>query len=132
MPLVAHSIGTGDYESYAVHSLEILFGLWGGGVAGVRSGGSDGQTTVQLDYADGRRAVWQVYRRIAWQFHLAVFGTDGMDEAYVRFADRYAIFRATAERMIRFVEQRRSPVPVQETIEIVRLLETVRNVQRMA
>jgi predicted dehydrogenase len=131
-PLVAHSIGTGDYDSYAVHSLEILFGLWGGGVADVRSGGSQDQTTVQLDYADGRRAIWQVYRRIAWQFHLAVFGTAGMDEAYVRFADRYAIFRATAERMVSFFEQRRSPVPVQETIEIVRLLQTVRDAQRMA
>src|SRR5207253_2807362 len=50
-PLAAHSIGTGEYESYAVHSLEILFGLWGGGVTRVRSSGQPGFTTVQLDYA---------------------------------------------------------------------------------
>jgi Bacterial extracellular solute-binding proteins, family 5 Middle/Oxidoreductase family, NAD-binding Rossmann fold len=41
-PLAAHSIGTGEYESYAVHSLEILFGLWGGGITGVHSAGQDG------------------------------------------------------------------------------------------
>ena len=131
-PLVAHSIGTGDFESYAVHSLEILFGLWGGGVDRVQSTGSTGQSTVQLDYGDGRRAVWQVYERMAWQFHLAVYGTDGMDEAFVTFGDRYAIFRETAARMVEFVNRRQSPVPVGETIEIVRLLEVVRTAQLAA
>jgi hypothetical protein len=129
-PLAAHSIGTGDYESYAVHSLEILFGLWGGGVTRVNSTGQAGYVTTQLEYADGRRAVWEVCQRMAWQFHLAVYGTAGMDQTQVVFADRYTIFRATAARMAEFVQCRVSPVPVEETIEIVRLLETVRNAQR--
>jgi predicted dehydrogenase len=131
-PLVAHSIGTGDYESYAVHSLEILFGLWGGGVTSVRSSGSQGQTTVQLDYADGRRALWQVYQRMAWQFHLAVYGTAGMDQACVSFADRYSIFRETAAQMVQFFDRRLSPVPAEQTIEIVRLLDQVRGAQHAA
>jgi predicted dehydrogenase len=129
-PLAAHSIGTGDYESYAVHSLEMLFGLWGGGVTGVRSRGDLDFATTQLDYADGRRAIWQVCQRMAWQFHLAVYGTDGMDQAFVKFTDRYTIFRETAARMVEFVQHRDSPVRVDETIEIVRLLERVRNAQR--
>ncbi|MDQ3808973.1 MAG: Gfo/Idh/MocA family oxidoreductase [Chloroflexota bacterium] len=128
-PLAAHSIGTGEYDSYAVHSLEILFGLWGGGVAHVRSSGHAGFTTAQLEYADGRRAVWQVCQRMAWQFHLAVYGTDGMDQAFVTFEDRYTIFRETAARMAQFAAQRTSPVPIQETLEIVRLLRAVRNAQ---
>jgi predicted dehydrogenase len=131
-PLAAHSIGTGDYESYAVHSLEILFGLWGGGVTQVHGSGQPGFETAQLDYADGRRAVWQVCQRMAWQFHLAVYGTAGMDAAFVEFTDRYTIFRETAARMVEFAQQRTSPVPVHETIEIVRLLETVRNAQRVS
>ncbi len=129
-PLAAHSIGTGDYESYAVHSLEILFGLWGGGVSAVHSSGRSGFTTVQLDYTDGRRAVWQVCQRMAWQFHLAVYGTNGVDEAHVKFDDRYTIFRATAERMAQFAQHRISPVAIQETLEIVRLLHAVHNAQR--
>jgi predicted dehydrogenase len=129
-PLAAHSIGTGDYESYAVHSLEILFGLWGGGVSAVSSSGHSGFTTAQLDYGDGRRAIWQVCQRMAWQFHLAVFGTDGVDEARVTFADRYTIFRETAARMAHFAQQRISPVPIEETLEIVRLLHAVHNAQR--
>jgi predicted dehydrogenase len=131
-PLAAHSIGTGDYESYAVHSLEILFGLWGGGVTEARGSGHTGFETAQLDYADGRRAVWQVCQGMAWQFHLAVYGTAGMDQAYVGFGDRYTIFRETAARMVEFMQRRASPVPVDETIEIVRLLESVRNAQPVA
>jgi predicted dehydrogenase len=131
-PLAAHSIGTGDYESYAVHSLEILFGLWGGGVTHVRGSGQPGFETVQLDYADGRRAVWQVCQRMAWQFHLSVYGTDGVDQTFVGFADRYTIFRETAAQMVAFAQHRASPVPIHETVEIVRLLETVRNEQRVS
>ena len=131
-PLAAHSIGTGDYESYAVHSLEILFGLWGGGVTHVHGSGQPGFETAQLDYADGRRAIWQVCQRMAWQFHLAVYGTEGVDQAFVGLSDRYTIFRETAARMVEFVQRRASPVPVAETIEIVRLLETVRNAQRVS
>ena len=131
-PLVAHSIGTGDYESYAVHSLEILFGLWGGGISRVQSTGQPGRTTVQLDYADGRRAIWQVFVSMAWQFHLSVYGTHGMDQAHVAFSDRYAIFRETAARLAEFMERKLSPVPVEETIEIVGLLDTVRAAQRRA
>jgi predicted dehydrogenase len=129
-PLVAHSIGTGDYESYAVHSLEILFGLWGGGVTRVQSVGETGNTSAQLDYADGRRAIWQVCQPMAWQFNLSVYGTRGMDHTLVTFEDRYRIFRETAARMAQFAQLRASPVPPPETVEIVRLLAAVRNAQQ--
>lgn len=131
-PLVAHSIGTGEYDTYAVHSLEILFGLWGGGVTQIRGSGQPGFETAQLDYADGRRAIWQVCQPMAWQFHLAVYGTAGMDEALVVFGDRYTIFRETAAQMVEFVQRRASPVPIDQTLEIVRLLEAVRNSQRLS
>ena len=62
-PLAAHSIGTGDFDSYAVHSLEILFGLWGGGVTAVQSLGQPGHDVVRLVYGDGREALWQTCRR---------------------------------------------------------------------
>ncbi len=66
---------------------------------------------------------------MAWQFHLGVYGTQGMDQAFVTFGDRYTIFRETAARMVEFVGRRESPVPIDETIEIVRLLEAVRTAQ---
>ena len=125
-PLAAHVIGTGEYGIYAVHSLEFLLAVWGGGVVRVRSSGQAGFDTAQLDYADGRRAMWQICRELGWLFHLGVYGTDGMDEATVTFGDRYAIFKATAARIVDFVERRESPVPLAETLEIVRLLGLVR------
>ena len=69
---------------------------------------------------------------MAWQFHVAAFGSLGMDEAFVTFADRYRIFRETAVRMAQFVTERASPVPIAETLEIVRLLAAVHNAQRNA
>jgi predicted dehydrogenase len=125
-PLAAHVIGTGEYGIYAVHSLEFLLAVFGGGVIRLLSTGREESDVAQLDYADGRRAIWQVCRELSWLFHLGIFGTEGMDEAAVSFGDRYAIFKETAARIVQFVERRESPVPLTETLEIVRLLELVR------
>ncbi len=121
-PLAAHVIGTGDYTSYAVHSLEFLLSVWGGGVSGLQSLGEEGFDTIKLDYSDGRRAIWQVCKGLDWRFHLAIYGDNGMDEASIVFNDRYALFRNTAAQMVRFMTTGESPVPLSDTLEIVRLL----------
>lgn len=121
-PLAAHVIGTGDYASYAVHSLEFLLSVWGGGVSRLQSLGEEGFDTVKLDFSDGRRAVWQVCKPIDWRFHLSVYGTDGMDEATIVFNDRYALFRNTAAEIVKFMSTGQSPVPLADTLEIVTLL----------
>lgn len=121
-PLAAHVIGTGDYASYAVHSLEFLLSVWGGGVSALHSLGECGFDTVKLDFADGRRAVWQVCKPIDWRFHLSIYGPNGMDEASVVFADRYALFRNTAAQIVQFMVTGESPVPLADTLEIVALL----------
>ena len=53
--------------------------------------------------------------------------TGRLSEAF--FNDRYSIFRATAERIATFAEERSSPVPISETLEIVRLLSAVHDAQ---
>ena len=121
-PIAAHVMGTGDYASYAVHSLEFLLSVWGSGVTGLQSLGKAGFDTVMLDFGNERRAVWQVCKEIDWRFHLAVYGTDGMDEATIVFADRYGLFRNTAAQIVRFMTTGESPVPLVDTLEIVRLL----------
>jgi hypothetical protein len=126
MPVTAHSIGTGDYDSYAVHSLETLAAVWGSGIARLQSIGAVDHDTVQLTYHDGRRAVWQVCRTIGWFFHVAVYGSLALDQAFVQQSDRYVLFKSTAEQIVRFFDERQSPVPIAETLEIVRVLETAR------
>jgi predicted dehydrogenase len=121
-PLAAHVIGTGDYTSYAVHSLEFLLSVWGGGVTSLHSLGEAGFDTIKLDYGDHRRAVWQICKAIDWRFHLSIYGTNGMDEASIVFGDRYALFSNTAAQIVRFMASGQSPVPLADTLEIVRLL----------
>ena len=124
-PLAAHVIGTGDYTSYAVHSLEFLISVWGGGIVKLQSLGEENFDTVKLDYADGRRAIWQVCKELDWMFHISLFGTTGFDEAVIKFQDRYDVFRNTAAEIVKFAQVRLSPVPPAETFEIVRLLAAV-------
>jgi len=124
-PLAAHVIGTGDYTSYAVHSLECLISVWGGGVSRLQTLGEEGFDTIKLDYADGRRAIWQICKEMDWLFHISLFGTTGYDEAVIKFADRYDVFRNTAAEIATFARTRQSPVPVAETLEIVRVLAAV-------
>jgi predicted dehydrogenase len=125
-PLAAHSIGTGDFDAYAVHSLEMLYGLWGGGVTAVQSLGGPGHDVVRLVYGDGRQALWQVCRRAGWYFHLGVFGAERAEQVVVTQPDRYRLFRAVAERIAAFLRTGRSPVPPSETLEIVRVLAAAR------
>jgi predicted dehydrogenase len=125
-PLAAHSLGTGDYENYAVHSLEILYGLWGGGITAVQSLGEAGHDVVRLVYGDGRQALWQVCRQAGWYFHLSVFGTGGAEQTVVPQVARYCLFKSVAEHIALFLQTGRSPVPLSETLEIVRVLAAAR------
>jgi hypothetical protein len=125
-PLAAHSLGTGDFDSYAVHSLEILYGLWGGGVTGVQSLGRPGHDVVRLVYADGREALWQTHQRAGWYFHVSVFGSERAEQVVVPQSARYRLFKAVAERIAVFVQTGRSPVSPAEMLEIVRVLATAR------
>lgn len=124
-PLAAHVIGNGDYANYAVHSLEFMLSVWGGGVSDLLSIGEDGFDTIRLNFTDGRRAVWQICKEMIWGFDLDIFGTDGVDSASIRFEDRYNVFKNTAARIVQFMGDRQSPVPLGETLEIIRLLEAV-------
>jgi hypothetical protein len=49
-----------------------------------------------------------------------------MDEALIIQPERYTLFKGAAVQIARFFDTRRSPVPVGETIEIVRVLEVAR------
>jgi predicted dehydrogenase len=124
-PLAAHVIGNGDYANYAVHSLEFMLSTWGGGVSDLLSIGAEGYDTIRLNFQDGRRAIWQICKEMIWGFDLNVFGTEGVDGTSIRFEDRYQVFKNTAARIVQFMADRQPPVPLSETLEIVRLLEAV-------
>lgn len=124
-PLTAHVIGNGEYENYAVHSLEFLFSVWGPGVRELRSLGRETADLALLSFDGDREAVWQLRRDMVWGFDIHVFGTEGVDGASIRFPDRYAVFRNTAAEIVTFMATGRSPVPPSETVEIVRILDLV-------
>jgi predicted dehydrogenase len=121
--LAAHVIGTGEYSIYAIHSLEFLLSIWGGGIVQLESTGHAGFDTIILTWADGRRAVWQVCEAMHWQFHLSVYGTAGYDQATIALSDRYHTFFRNATEIARFMNTGVTPVSPYVTLEITRLLE---------
>jgi predicted dehydrogenase len=121
--LAAHVIGTGEYSIYAIHSLEFLLSIWGGGIVQLESVGQAGFDTVILTWPDGRRAVWQVCEAMHWLFHISVYGTKGYDEATVALSDRYHTFYKNAAEITSFMQSGVSPVSPYITLEITRILE---------
>ena len=121
--LAAHVIGTGEYSIYAIHSLEFLLSIWGGGISRLESVGRAGFDTIILTWPDGRRAVWQVCEAMHWQFHISVYGTNGYDQATVALSDRYHTFYKNAREIARFMETGVTPVSPYVTLEITRILE---------
>jgi predicted dehydrogenase len=121
--LAAHVIGTGEYSIYAIHSLEFLLSIWGGGIAQLESVGEAPFDTIILTWPDGRRAVWQVCEPMHWLFHISVYGTKGYDQATVALSDRYHTFYKNAAEISAFMQSGVSPVSPYVTLEITRILE---------
>lgn len=121
--LAAHVIGTGEYSIYAIHSLEFLLSVWGGGITRIESLGAPPFDTIILHWPDGRRAVWQVCEPMNWQFHLSVYGTIGYDEATISLADRYHCFFRNAAEIAKFMQTGVAPVSPFVTLEITRILQ---------
>ena len=124
--VTAHAIGTGDWDAYAIHTLETLLTVWGSGIREIQSIGAIGHDTIQMTDRSGRRLIWQVCIDMAWIFHISVYGSKGMDQAFIPRSDRYVLFKGAAERISTFMHTRETPVPLRDTLELVRILDLAR------
>lgn len=112
--------GGGDWRNYAVHHLEPLVMLLGTGARRVLHVGNPLARFVVVDYPDGRRgSVLQA----GFEFE---FNVRCSDKA-LTVSDLGDFFPRFIEGMLAFFETREAPVPKEQTLEIMALIEAGRN-----
>lgn len=114
--------GGGNFASYAVHQLEMIVSLMGVGAQRVRQCGTAKVPTVLIDYGEGRRASLQIMEGMP--FRLSASTANGTAHHFPSLSA--AFFNSLVETMLRFFETREVPVPKEQTIEIMALIEAGR------
>ncbi len=114
--------GCNDFrKQYAVHTVEMLVSLLGTGARRVMQGGTPATPVVLVDYADGRRGVVELN---APAFQLFVeYGGEGKSAVVEIKQDFWNSAGGFIPSLLQFFETKISPVPEEQTLEIMALLE---------
>jgi len=114
--------GGGNAAIYAVHQLEMIVSLMGVGARRVIQCGTEEVPTMIIDYGDGRRASLQIMEGMP--FRLSACAVDGTAHHFPNLTP--AFFHQLVEAVLQFFDTREIPVPKEETIEIMALLDSGR------
>lgn len=117
--------GGKNFNNYLVHQVEIVVTALGTGAREVRYGETKRVQTVQILYSDGRLA--QVAVIPDHPFQVTLVPDRGEPLALNNLTD---FFPAFIECMLDFFTSRVSPVPTEETLEIMAILEAARLAQQ--
>jgi predicted dehydrogenase len=115
------TLGPGVFANYAVHQLEMIVALMGAGAKRVKSLSTEHALLLAIEYTGGRRAVMQQLPRMPFQLSLTLRDGDG-----VVIPDCSDIFPRLVHATLDFFESGKPPVPKEETLEIMALLEAGR------
>jgi len=108
-----------SFAIYAVHQLEMLVAILGTGASRVMQCGNDEAEVLLVDYPDGRRGV--VNRMVGWHPFQISFTYGGESASVDTIDDHYDRF---VDALLDFFETGNSPVPKEETLEIMALVAT--------
>lgn len=112
--------GPAEWLRYGVHTVEPLVTLFGPAVKRLRTGGQGALMRVELEWQDGRTAHATVNGYGGVDFGLRVTtrkGSRWLDLNDIRFYDNLV------ERMIAFFKTGNPPVPAEETLTVIKILE---------
>lgn len=114
-----HSRGPGRFSNYAIHQMEPIVSLMGADVEKIQYTGTANTPAFVLRYADGRTAS---FVQLGWEcdFSLAINYADWHAEVIQGANDFYLRF---LKEMVGFFGDGVPRVPVEETIEVITLLE---------
>ncbi len=120
---VAISVGYRDLLYYGVHPTEMLVAVLGTGVEWVenRTEGGD-RDVVHVHYADGKTGLVLVLRDAGRIFELRTYNERGQDHAVVADTSANPMFADETRAFLRMVRTGEVPVPVEETLEVMRIL----------
>lgn len=110
----------GNLIYYGIHALEMLYSLVGSGVRSASNAGRGGEDLVSLSYRDGRRFAIIAYQKIKCSFQVSLFGTEGQKTIVV--ADSTYYYSQMLRTFIKMVETKVEPIPLKETLEIIKVL----------
>lgn len=110
--------GPGRFENYSVHQLEMIVTLMGTGVNRIKRQSTNHTCTLILEYADGRKASMVQVQEVPFQASLQLTNGKGI---YINQCSD--IFPRLIDTMLDFFENGKTPVPKDETLEIMALLE---------
>ncbi len=112
------TFGPGAFGNYAVHQLEMIVSLLGPGASRVKSLSTGHSRLLAIEYPDGRRA--SLLQMPEMPFQVSLQTKDGNGIFLPECSD---IFPRLIHAMLDFFETGKPPVPKEETLEIMALLE---------
>ena len=112
------TLGPGLFENYSVHQLEMIVSLMGNGAQKIKCLPTEHARSLTLEYGDGRRAYMLQIQEVPFQAALQLKTGEGI------FIEQCSdIFPRLVHAMLDFFETGKSPVPKEETLEIMALIE---------
>lgn len=118
---LAIATGPGELFYYGIHALELAHSILGGAFATVQNIGSDEQDIVKVTYADGRILLLLISRSAGLGFEITLYGPDGRQHFAV--TDSRAFYANQLREVVKMVRENQAPLPIQEEVEILRVLE---------
>ena len=112
------TLGSGSYENYSIHQLEMIVSLMGPGATRIKSLSSENSRLLIYEYADGRHASMLQMQETPFQVSIQL-----KDGGGVFVSNCSDIFPRFIHSMIDFFETGKPPVPKEETLEIMALIE---------
>lgn len=120
---ICYAIGPGELSSYGIHTISFLQSIFGTGVKSVQ-GFSEGEINLaKLQYEDGRIAIVQISKVIKTPFTLIIYGGKGYKR--IEQKDSYSAYYETTRQMIKMFKEKKEPIPLEETLEIVKIVEAI-------
>ena len=112
------AMGPGVYDNYSVHQLEMIVSLAGTGAGRVKSLSTDNGRVLVIEYANGRLASMNQMQEAPFRLSIQLKDGGGV------FVDQCSdIFQRLIDNILGFFETGKSPVPREETLEIMAIRE---------
>ena len=126
-PLFVSTVGPHSLDRYAVHQLEVIEALLGPGIRRLKAfAAGEDVTQLILDYGDGRWASFMQTPQPWAEFNFMVTQTGcGTEGARLKSDDRN-FYANLSDVILDFFRTKKVPVPHEETLEVVKVIETAR------
>lgn len=112
----------GQFLFYGIHPFSAVYSLFGPGIASVQNTGAPGHHAARIEWKNGKTAVVVVDSR-ARGFSVMAHTSRGVHTAMIRDS-RYFYFNMLVQ-LVKMTLTREIPIPWEDTLEIIRTLETV-------